>query len=52
MSYTFLDILDTSYQIWKNMYNRGYSKNGIHKDRKIIILTIEESLKLLIDKKN
>ena len=46
----FLDGLDTSYQAWKDMYLGGYSKDGVDKDGKIIISTIEEMLKLLIDR--
>ena len=34
------------------MYLRGYSKNGVDRDGKIIVSTIEEMLKLLIDKKS
>lgn len=34
------------------MYLRGHSKNGVDKDGKIIIPTIEEILKLLIDKES
>ena len=48
----FLDGLDTSYQAWKNMYLGGYSKDGVDKDRKIIITTIEKMLKLLIDRES
>lgn len=33
------------------MYLIDYNKNGVTKDEKIIILTIEEIFKLLIDKK-
>lgn len=34
------------------MYLRGYIKNGIDKNEKVIIPMIEEIFKLLIDKKN
>lgn len=47
--YAFLDRFNISYQAWKDMYLRGYSKDRVDKDENIIILTIKEILKLLID---
>ena len=46
----FLDGLDTSYQAWKDMYLGGYSKDGVDRDGKMIVPTIEEMLKLLINR--
>lgn len=34
------------------MYLENYSKNGVDKDRKIIVLKIEKNFRLLIDKKS
>lgn len=34
------------------MYLKGYNKDNIYKNKKIIILTIKKMLKLLINKKN
>ena len=48
----FLDGLDTSYQAWKDMYLGGYSKDGVDRDGKMIVPTIEEMLKLLIDRES
>ena len=48
----FLDGLDTSYQAWKDMYLGGYSKNGVDRDGKRIVPTIEEMLKLVIDRES
>ena len=49
---TFLDRLDILYQRWKDIYLGDYSKDGIDKNGKIIVPTIEKMLKLLIDKEN
>lgn len=34
------------------MYLGSYSKDGVDKDKKIIVLTIKKMLKLLINKEN
>ena len=52
VTYVFFDEIDISYQIWNNMYLGNYTKDGVDKDRKIIVPTIEKILKLLIDKKS
>ena len=52
VSCAFLDGLDISYQAWKDMYLGGYSKDGVDKDGKIIIPTMEKMLKLLIDRES
>ncbi len=52
VTFAFLDELDTSYQAWNNMYLGGHSKDGVDKDGKIIVPTIEEMLKLLIDRES
>lgn len=48
----FLEKLIKLYQALKNIYLKSYNKNNIDRNKKMIILTIEEMLKLLINKKN
>ena len=49
VSRAFLDVLDSSYNAWKDMYFSSYSKTMKDKDRKMIQSTVEEILKLVID---
>lgn len=46
--FAFLNGFDISYQAWKDMYLKSYSKNGVDKNGKIIIPRIEEIFKLLL----
>ena len=48
----FLDELDTLYQAWKIIYLGGCSRNGGDRNEKMIVPSIEEMLKLLIDIKS
>lgn len=50
--YVFLNDLDISYQIWKNIYLWDYTKDSIDKDEKIIIPIMKKIVKLLINKEN
>lgn len=50
--YAFFDRLNTFYQAWKDRYLGSYSKNKIDKNEKIIKSTMEEILKLLINREN
>ena len=49
VSFAFLDRLDLSYNAWKDMYFSSYSNDMKDEDRKMVQLTVEEVLKLLID---
>lgn len=51
ITYAFWDGLNISYQAWKNIYLKSYSKDGIDKNVKIIVSIIKKMLKLLIDRK-
>ena len=50
VSCAFLDGLDSSYNAWKDMYFSSYSKTMKDKDGKMVQPTVEEILKLLIDR--
>lgn len=52
VTYIFLDELNISYQVWKNIYFGGYNKDGVDRDRKMIVSTIEKIFKLCIDKES